>query len=147
MGRELLVVCTALALALAGCAQAATPAANRGSAPKRIAWPATPNGELLENETPNHVSAANVARVVAAHKEDLRACYASEARADPTLQGGGDLTWQILPDGSVSSPMLTRTTLGDLQLEECILRKVRGWRFPPAESQTNVASFSFHFPM
>jgi hypothetical protein len=134
-----LVIC----VALVGCASSGGSASN---AHKTALTSVSVASENLVNEVPGRLTREHVRRVVLAHDRDVRACYAVEASTNPTLQGGLDVSWEILPDGSVSAPMLSRSTLDNPRLEECVLNRVRGWRFPPSDSQTTVASFSFRFP-
>jgi hypothetical protein len=93
------------------------------------------------------LSPDQVLRVVMAHKGAVRACYESEAQRNPSLKGGIVLSWQILPDGSVSSPALASSTLNNSRVEGCVVRQLRGWHFPASESQTIVPSFPFSFAL
>jgi hypothetical protein len=77
----------------------------------------------------------------------VRACYESEAQRNPSLKGGVVLSWQILPDGSVSAPAMVSSTLGNARVEGCLLRQLRGWHFPASESQSIVPSFPFGFSL
>jgi hypothetical protein len=84
---------------------------------------------------------------VMAHKGAVRACYESEAQRNPSLKGGIVLSWQILPDGSVTAPGLASSTLNNSRVEGCVLRQLRGWHFPASESQTIVPTFPFSFAL
>ena len=128
---------------LAGCAPGASPVIASAKSARSMHL----TSEVLVNETPGRLGPAQVRRVVDSREGDLRACYEHELRADPTFQGGIVLSWEILPDGSVSAPMVLRSTLDAPQVEECVLRRVRAWRFPASDSQTSVPSRSFRFPL
>jgi hypothetical protein len=130
--------------AIVGCAPETAPA----SAPTRTSRASVllKNQELV-NETAGRLNRAQIQRFVKAHEKEVRACYEGEVRADPTFQGGIDLSWEILPDGSVSAAMLSRSTLDNSGVEDCVLRQVRAWRFPPSDSQTSVPSFPLRFPL
>jgi hypothetical protein len=132
-----------LAAALVGCAsQTAQVSPTGGKAARHV-----PQAPIeLVNEVPGRLTQPRIRQFVASHQADLTVCYASEARIDPTLQGAVDVSWEILPEGSVSAPMLVRSTLDNAQIEECVLRTVRGWRFPASESQTSVIGYAFRFP-
>jgi hypothetical protein len=91
------------------------------------------------------LSGEQVRRVVMAHLGAVRACYDSEVQRNPSLRGGVVLSWQILPDGTVSSPSLASSTINNQRVEGCVLRQLRGWHFPTSESQTIVPSFPFSF--
>jgi hypothetical protein len=91
------------------------------------------------------LSSEQVRRVVMAHIGAVRACYDSEVQKNPSLKGGIVLTWQIQPDGSVSSPALASTTLNNSRVEGCVVRQLRNWHFPASDSPTLVPSFPFGF--
>lgn len=91
------------------------------------------------------LSAAQVQRVVMAHLGALRACYESEAQRNPSLKGGVTVAWTVEPSGSVSGASLAGSTLNNPRVEGCIVRQVKGWRFPSADSPTPVAGFPFKF--
>jgi hypothetical protein len=93
------------------------------------------------------LSSDQVRRVVIAHTGAIRACYESEAQRNPSLKGGIVISWQIVPDGTVTSPALVSTTLNNARVEGCVLRQLRGWHFPASESQTIVPSFPFGFAL
>ncbi|MBX3185769.1 MAG: AgmX/PglI C-terminal domain-containing protein [Labilithrix sp.] len=86
-----------------------------------------------------------VRRVVMAHLGAVRACYESEAQRNPSLKGGVTVAWQIDPGGSVTSASLAGSTLSNPRVEGCVVRQVKGWRFPSSETATTVAGFPFKF--
>lgn len=91
------------------------------------------------------LSQEQVRRVVMAHLGAVRACYESEAQRNPSLKGGVTVQWTIDPSGSVSSASLGGTTLGNARVEGCVVRQVKGWRFPSSETPTIVGGFPFKF--
>jgi len=91
------------------------------------------------------LSQEQVRRVVMAHIGAVRACYESEAQRNPSLKGGVTVQWTIDPSGSVSSAGLAGSTLGNPRVEGCVVRQVKGWRFPTSETPTTVAGFPFKF--
>jgi hypothetical protein len=135
-------------LSLGAGACSSTPAPAPRPVPSRSVYvsPADATTNPLVNETPGRLSPDAIHRVVMAHAAEVRACYDEAARADPELQGQILLSWEVLPDGSVSAPMIFRATLDNARVEECLLRQVQQWRFPPSNSQTTVDGFSFRFP-
>lgn len=102
--------------------------------------------ENLVNEVPGRLSAAAIRRVVAAHESEVRGCYAHEATSAPSLQGALVVSWEVMIDGTVLAPMVTRATFDDPPLEQCVLNRLRTWRFPVSESQTFVDAVRFEFP-
>jgi hypothetical protein len=91
------------------------------------------------------LSPDQVSRVVNAHLGALRACYTEEAMRNPRFRGGATLAWQISPSGDVTSSRTEGSTLNNARVEGCLLRQVKGWRFPKAEAPTIVAGYSFRF--
>ncbi|MET0595583.1 MAG: AgmX/PglI C-terminal domain-containing protein [Polyangiaceae bacterium] len=90
------------------------------------------------------LSPEQIRRVVMAHLGALRACYESEAERNPNLKGGVTVQWQIAPEGTVSVASLGGTTLGNPRVEGCVVRQVKGWRFPSSASASSV-SWPFKF--
>lgn len=93
------------------------------------------------------LSPDQVLRVVMAHRGAVRACYESEAQRNPSLKGGIVLSWQISPDGSVTSPAVASSTLNNARVEGCVVRQLRGWHFPASETPTLVPTFPFSFAL
>jgi hypothetical protein len=91
------------------------------------------------------LTAEQVRRVVMSRVGALRACYEREAQKNPNLQGGVTVAWSIEPSGSVSGASIAGSTLGNGIVEGCVVRQVRGWRFPPAEKPTTVGGYPFKF--
>lgn len=91
------------------------------------------------------LSPEQVRRVVMSHLGGVRACYETEAQRNPNLSGGVTVAWQIEPAGTVSSASVAGTTLGNPRVEGCLVRVVRGWKFPASETPTTVAGYPFKF--
>jgi hypothetical protein len=90
------------------------------------------------------LSPEQIRRVVMAHLGALRACYESEAERNPNLKGGVTVQWQIAPEGNVSGASLGGSSLGNPRVEGCVVRQVKGWKFPSTTSSSNV-SWPFKF--
>jgi hypothetical protein len=90
------------------------------------------------------LSPEQIRRVVMAHLGALRACYESEAERNPNLKGGVTVLWQIAPEGTVSGASLGGSSLGSPRVEGCVVRQVKGWRFPSSVAASSV-SWPFKF--
>jgi hypothetical protein len=90
------------------------------------------------------LNAEQIRRVVVAHRGALQACYEIEAQKDPTLRGGVTASWTIDAGGAVTSATLAGSTIHNARVEGCVLRQVRGWRFPASEG-TSQPTFPFQF--
>lgn len=86
-----------------------------------------------------------VRRVVVAHVGAIRACFEKEAQRDPSLRGRVTLKWAVDPDGAVPAASVLASTLGNPAVESCMVRQVRSWKFPSAQSTTAVSAYPFVF--
>jgi hypothetical protein len=82
------------------------------------------------------LSSDQVRRVVVSHQATVRACYDAELPKHPGLKGNVTVTWQIEPNGSVSSAEVASSTLSNARAEACIVKQVKLWKFPTAELPT-----------
>lgn len=71
-----------------------------------------------------------IARVIREHRNEVRACYEAELRADPELEGLVKVAFVIAPDGQVAGARISESTLGNDAVAQCIANRARRWRFP-----------------
>ena len=134
------LMCTALALAGAGCA---TPPAK---------------APVKSSEFGPPVSMANVASLgspafgnfVRSREPQLQFCYADTRAASPDLAGSATVAVKLAPDGNVLDAGIIRRSWfgkGSDVVESCVLARVMSWRFPPnkLDDQTQVLSFAVVF--
>jgi TonB family protein len=76
--------------------------------------------------------------VVRRNLGQVRFCYEQELQADPRLAGRVVVAWVIGDDGRVSNARIHNSTLNSRNVEECILTRLRTWRFPLPEGEGNV---------
>lgn len=81
---------------------------------------------------------ALIADVVERNKGQVRFCYEQELQSDPRLAGRVVVAWLIGSDGTVSNARIQSSTLHSRNVEECILTRLRTWRFPLPEGEGNV---------
>ena len=74
-----------------------------------------------------------IRRVIRAHMNEVRACYEQGLRRQPTLAGRVVVRFTISSIGTVSGATVQSSTLGNAQVEQCIVRTVERWRFPSAK--------------
>jgi hypothetical protein len=91
------------------------------------------------------LSAEQIQRVVRAHMGAVRACYEIEAQRNPGLKGGVTVQWSIDPTGGVTNASVASTTLSNPRVEGCLVRQVKTWKFPGADTATVVSGFPFKF--
>jgi TonB family protein len=84
-----------------------------------------------------------IRQAVNAHRGEIMACYTASSPPDAGKGNGLTLQWRIDPDGSVADATVMASTV-DERTQECVLRTVRAWRFPPSNKSSDVI-FPFAF--
>ena len=86
---------------------------------------------------------------VRSRESQLRFCYQENGlKVNPNLAGSITVAIDIAGSGSVQGVQITRRTwsgAGASESEGCILRTIRGWRFPSSDRATGTYSFPFVF--
>ena len=85
---------------------------------------AAPTGGSIEREA--------LGKVLREHAAEIRSCYEQELAQDRLLEGKVTLRWTVQPDGSVTDASVDGpgTTLRNRKVQDCMLARVAGWRFP-----------------
>jgi outer membrane biosynthesis protein TonB len=99
------------------------------------------------------LAAEQIRAVADANHAALQTCFAPAAQKDPTLRGIVTVALTVDEMGNVTSTALSDSTLrnDDGQrsdaVEACVVRQVRGWRFPPSAGDTETTlPFPFGTP-
>ncbi|MGB9599543.1 MAG: AgmX/PglI C-terminal domain-containing protein, partial [Myxococcota bacterium] len=71
-----------------------------------------------------------IRRVIRAHANEIRYCYELELAKNPGLWGKVSVNFVISPTGSVQSAKVKETTINNQNVENCIVSKIKGWKFP-----------------
>ncbi len=71
-----------------------------------------------------------IARVVRRHQNEIRYCYERELQRDPNLHGRIAVQWIIDGTGQVARATIQDSTMANSNVENCIIVRVRRWRFP-----------------
>jgi len=84
-------------------------------------------------------------RIVRAHVNEVRQCYAQGLATDPELAGIVDVVFTIDARGKVSAADVTSSTLADASVAPCVAKAVRKWKFPkPSDGKAVEVSYPFH---
>ena len=87
-----------------------------------------------------------VAKVIHSHLSEIRYCYESAILKDPTLAGKVMIDFKINPTGIVPNAGVSEATLTDHQVSNCLLGKLKTWKFPQPRGGVYVAvSYPFVF--
>jgi Ca-activated chloride channel family protein len=101
--------------------------------------------ELKEISTTNGLSKEAVQKVLKQQLSSIELCYQKALEKNPNIQGG--MIFQLVIDskGHVTNVSLVSSKLNDKNLEQCIIQKVKGLNFPPAEGTDKAtATVSFN---
>ncbi|MBL4686143.1 MAG: AgmX/PglI C-terminal domain-containing protein [Nannocystaceae bacterium] len=71
-----------------------------------------------------------IRRIVRAHTDEVRDCYAQGLDKDPDLHGRLKIAFEIAASGAVTSSTIKDSTLGEDGVGECIVQAVKRWKFP-----------------
>lgn len=93
----------------------------------------------------DYLTEAQIARVVRLHRTALRYCYELEAVRRPNLTGSVRVQWRIDLSGRVTSARIASSSLRDATVEGCVVRQVRGWRFPEPDGGEVIVTHPFMF--
>jgi TonB family protein len=76
------------------------------------------------------IDKAQVARVFAMNRTQLRFCYERQLQRAPGLVGKMVLKLIIAPAGTVTSSAVAASSVNDAEVENCVANRARTWRFP-----------------
>ncbi len=83
-------------------------------------------------------------RIIRAHINEIRGCYAQGLERNPALQGRVGLELKVNRFGKVVSSRLGRSTLANQRVERCVERRGVDWKFPkPLKGATAEVSVQF----
>jgi TonB family protein len=71
-----------------------------------------------------------IAKVIRRHQGEIKYCYESELNKDPSLAGKVAVAFTIDPTGAVSDATVSESTLNNAKAEQCMLSRIRRWKFP-----------------
>jgi len=100
---------------------------------------------LTTSAVSDGLSRDDVARVVKRHESEVRFCYESGLTRRPGISGKLTVQWAIAESGDVASADVDESSLGAEDVEDCVLSRVRRWRFLPHHGGVVVVNFSWVF--
>jgi TonB family protein len=80
-----------------------------------------------------------IAKIIRQHQNEIKYCYESELNKNPSLAGKVAVAFTIDPTGAVSDASVTETTLVNSTAENCMLSRIRRWKFPEPKGGGVVA--------
>jgi predicted component of type VI protein secretion system len=87
-----------------------------------------------------------IRRVIREHIREIRSCYEKELQRSPDLYGKIVLEWDIEEEGRVSRVVTKSNALGNDNVANCIMSRLKMWKFPdPPKDQVGRVIFPFVF--
>ncbi|MDY7232979.1 AgmX/PglI C-terminal domain-containing protein [Hyalangium rubrum] len=80
-----------------------------------------------------------IAKVIRRHQNEIKYCYESELNKNPSLAGKVAVAFTIDPTGAVAEANVAETTLSNSTAENCMLSRIRRWKFPEPKGGGVVA--------
>lgn len=97
-------------------------------------------------QTTGGLDKAVIARVVRSHLGQIKHCYERQLLVDPNLFGKVVARWVIDPNGRVDMSSVKKSTMGNRNVENCVVSKIKGWKFPkPKGGGKVIVSYPFLF--
>ncbi len=85
-----------------------------------------------------------ILRVIRSNKAQLERCHSMVLQNNPSIQGRVKVRWLIQGDSVVSAKVESNES-GSRALAQCLLSRLRNWRFPGAVTKGDTGSISFPF--
>jgi hypothetical protein len=100
-------------------------------------------GTLGEGIGTGKLDKASVTEVFSRRRSAIRYCYEKVLRVSPATQGKVTIRFTIGPAGRVTDIDVIANTTNNGEIAECIVDKVKGWRFPKPESGSVTYTYPF----
>ena len=71
-----------------------------------------------------------IGKVIRRHWNEIKYCYETELNKNPNLYGKVAVAFTIDGTGSVADANVSESTMGNSGVENCMITRVRRWRFP-----------------
>ncbi|MEW6431932.1 MAG: TonB family protein [Myxococcota bacterium] len=71
-----------------------------------------------------------IMKVIKRHQNEIKFCYEQELQKNPALGGKVAVAWTIDPSGGVSEANVSESSIGNANVESCIVQRIRRWKFP-----------------
>ena len=84
-------------------------------------------------------------RVVKNNLAGLKYCYEKELNLAPNLSGKVVVQFTIGLSGDVEEALIESSSLNHAQTEDCIVRRVRRWKFPRPQGDRVIVAYPFVF--
>jgi TonB family protein len=87
-----------------------------------------------------------IRRIIRRHMNEVKFCYEQELTKKSNLAGRLAVQFTIAASGEVLTSVLQSSTMGNISVENCVVKAVRRWEFPkPNGGGLVIVSYPFNF--
>ncbi len=101
--------------------------------------------KITTKKESGHLAPEVISRVIASHYGEVRYCYEKQLKMNPDLEGKLTVRFTIGTDGHISNATIEESTLNNMEVESCVLYKVKNWQFPRPRGGSVTVIFPFIF--
>ncbi|MBK8170925.1 MAG: AgmX/PglI C-terminal domain-containing protein [Sandaracinaceae bacterium] len=101
--------------------------------------------QMSQPRVSGYLSPEQINRVVRANQAAIRYCYELQVQRQPNLRGRIEIQWRINLQGSVTTARVESSSMHSADVEGCIVRQIRRWRFDQPDGGEVVVSYPFIF--
>jgi len=109
--------------------------------------PVNVGGDKQKPEFKSPYEQNQVRNTIVKNNPIIQDCYLKHLEKKEAISSGKvQVDWQIAPSGDALSPQVVISTLNDKELDDCILEKVKSFKFPPPPSDKPIyTTFTYVF--
>ncbi|TNF29644.1 MAG: TonB family protein [Deltaproteobacteria bacterium] len=101
------------------------------------------DGSVSGQTGTGQIDKASVARVFSRRKGAIKYCYEKSLKVNPNLRGKVTIRFTIGPAGRITDIDVSENSTGDTAIAQCIVGKVKGWKFEPPSGGSVTFSYPF----
>ncbi|MGC8928690.1 MAG: TonB family protein [Myxococcota bacterium] len=99
----------------------------------------------INPEVDGKMDQAKINAIIKSKQKALQDCYERELRKNPNLSGKIVVRFTIGEDGKVADVRIESDTMGNAEVSDCILSRIRRWIFPKPDEGSVTVSVPFVF--
>lgn len=101
------------------------------------------DGSVSGQAGTGQIDKSSVARVFSRRKGAIKYCYEKSLKVNPELRGKVTIRFTIGPAGRITDIDVTENSTNDSSVAQCIVSKVKGWKFEPPQGGSVTFSYPF----
>ncbi len=87
-----------------------------------------------------------ICQVIRSHRDQMHYCYLQELTRNPKLAGKVSVKFVVGAKGFITQAAVSKSTLNDAVVEQCIIQKIKTWRFlEPKDGGSATVTYPFIF--